>query len=96
LFFLSQASLYLAISPKSNSTKSIFNALEKVKSTNVSLVPSHLKNNASSYKNPHDYPGNWVKQDYLPHHLKELKFWNPLDCGLEDNQYLQFLKRKKD
>ena len=86
LFFLSQASLYLAISPKSNSTKSIFKAVEAIKSTNLSLVPDHLKHNASSYLNPHNYPGNSLQQDYLPNDLKGFKFWKPNDSGWEKNK----------
>jgi len=86
LFFLSQASLYLAISPKSNSTKSIFRAVEAINSNNVSLVPSHLKNNASNYLNPHNYQGDSLKQEYLPTFLKGIKFWKPKDFGWEKNK----------
>ena len=95
LFFLSQASLYLAISPKSNSVKSIFKAIEKIKSINVNSVPNHLKNNSHSYKNPHDYLDNWVEQEYLPTVLKELKIWEPNNLGWEKNKFEEFLKRKK-
>ena len=95
LFFLSQASLYLAISPKSNSSKSIFKAIEKIKSINFSLVPSHLKNNSNNYKNPHDYPGNWVDQEYLPQVLKGLKFWEPNNYGWEKSKNEELRKRRK-
>ena len=95
LFFLSQASLYLAISPKSNSTKSIFKAIEAIKNTNVSLVPNHLKNNASNYLNPHNYQGHRLQQEYLPSGLKGIKFWNPKDSGWEKNKYNDLHKKRK-
>ena len=96
LFFLSQASLYLAISPKSNSTKSIFKALEKIKSINISLVPNHLKNNATRYLNPHNYPDNSIDQEYLPTELKGLKFWQPNKYGWEKNKYEDLRKKRKN
>ena len=96
LFFLSQASLYLTISPKSNSTKSIFNAIEKIKSINFVSVPNHLKNNSQTYKNPHNYSGNWIEQEYLPTVLKGLKIWEPNDFGWEKNKFEEFLKRKQN
>ena len=96
LFFLSQASLYLAISPKSNSTKSIFKALEKIKSINISLVPNHLKNNAMRYLNPHNYPDNSIDQEYLPTELKGLKFWQPNNYGWEKNKYEDLRKKRKN
>ena len=95
LFFLSQASLYLAISPKSNSTKSIFKAVEAIKSTSVSLVPNHLKNNASNYLNPHNYQEKWLQQEYLPKDLQGMKFWKPKDSGWEKNKYEGLPKKQK-
>ena len=96
LFFLSQASLYLAISPKSNSTKSIFKALEKIKSINISQVPNHLKNNATRYLNPHNYPDNSIDQEYLPTELKGSKFWQPNKYGWEKNKYEDLRKKRKN
>ena len=95
LYFLSQASLYLAIAPKSNSTKSIFKAVEAIKSTKVSLVPSHLKNNADNYINPHNYPAECMSQEYMPINLKGLKFWKPKSSGWEKNQFEDLLKKRE-
>ena len=50
LYALTQASLYLALASKSNSTKGIFKALDKLKDDNVITIPEHLRNNSSSYK----------------------------------------------
>ena len=96
LYFLTQASLYLAMSPKSNSTKSIFKAIETIKSTNAFNVPLHLKNNSNSYVNPHNYPGNWVAQEYLPKSLRGLKIWEPNNNGWEKTQYEELLRRKEN
>ena len=95
LYFLSQASLFLAISPKSNSTKTIYKAIEKFKSINYADVPIHLKNNSNIYKNPHNYPGNWIEQEYLPTFLKGLKIWEPNNYGWEKVRYEELLKRRE-
>ena len=87
-YFLSQASLFLAISPKSNSTKCIFNAFEAVKSNKLSLVPDHLKYNSKTYKNPHNYPKNDLIQKYMPNNLIEHKLWHANKSGWEhDKKY---------
>ena len=49
-------------------------------------VPLHLRNAptklmkemgyGADYKYPHSYPGNFVEQDYLPHEIRDKKFWN--------------------
>ena len=82
-YFLSQASLYLAICPKSNSAKCIFNAIETVKSNKLSLVPDHLKYNSKTYKNPHNYSKNDLIQEYMPNNLINHKIWHPNKSGWE-------------
>ena len=96
LYFLSQASLYLAIAPKSNSSKSIFKAIEAMKLTNTPSVPTHLQNNASNYLNPHNYPGEVLRQEYLPKDLKGCVFWKPKDAGWEKNKYEDLNKKPKN
>ena len=87
-YFLSQASLFLAISPKSNSTKCIFNAIETVKSNKISLVPEHLKYKSRTYKNPHNYAKNHLVQKYMPNNLIDHKIWHPNKSGWEcDKNY---------
>jgi len=80
-YFLSQASLFLAISPKSNSTKCIFDAIETVKSNQLSLVPDHLKYKSKTYKNPHNYINNDLVQTYMPNNLIDHKIWHPNKSG---------------
>ena len=85
---LSECVIYLATSPKSNSAYlAIDAAIATVKQTGNSPVPLHLRNAPTKlmkdlnygqdYKNPHDYPGNFVEQPYLPEELKDKKFYQP-------------------
>lgn len=85
---LSECVIYLATSPKSNSAYlAIDAAMATVKQTGNSPVPLHLRNAPTKlmkdlnygqdYKYPHDYPGNFVEQPYLPEELKEKKFYLP-------------------
>ena len=96
LYFLTQAALCLAMSPKSNSAKSIFKAIEIIKSANPFDVPLHLKNNSNSYVNPHNYQGNWVAQEYLPKSLRGLKIWEPNSNGWEKRKYEELLRKKEN
>ncbi len=82
-YFLSHAALFLAISPKSDSTKYIFNAIEKVRSNRLSTVPDHLKNNSKTYKNPHQYSRNQLIQEYMPDNLINHKIWHSKKNGWE-------------
>ena len=84
------------MSPKSNSAKSIFKAIEIIKSANPFDVPLHLKNNSNSYVNPHNYSGNWIAQEYLPKSLRGLKIWEPNNNGWEKTQYEELLRRKEN
>ena len=94
IFFLSQASLYLAISPKSDSTKSIFKAIDQLKNINSYTVPNHLKNNSHNYKNPHNFPNKPLLQEYLPEDLKGLRIWSPRNSGWEKTKYDELMDKK--
>ena len=83
-YFLSHAALFLANSPKSDSTKYIFNAIEKVRSNKLSLVPDHLKYNSKTYKNPHHYSRNELVQEYMPNNLINYKIWHSKKSGWEN------------
>ncbi|MGD9604594.1 MAG: replication-associated recombination protein A [Bacilli bacterium] len=74
----------MALSPKSNSTLiGIDAALKDINEGKSGSLPPHLKNvyayddDKSGYKYPHDYPGAWVKQQYLPNAIKDAKYWIP-------------------
>ena len=77
-YHLAQATIYLSLAPKSNSTQAYFRALEKVKEQGITQVPTHLQDasrdgqalgHGQGYKYPHDYPGHFVDQTYLPSDL---------------------------
>lgn len=92
---LSECTIYLATSAKSNSAYiAIDAALEEVRKSGNQPVPLHIRNAPTSlmkqlgygtnYKYAHDYPGNFVKQQFLPDNLKELRFWHPCSNKAED------------
>lgn len=87
---LAECTVYLATSPKSNSAYMGLNAAQKlVEETGDQPVPLHLRNAPTSlmkdmgygrdYKYAHDYPGNFVKQQFMPDGLGHHTFWHPCD-----------------
>lgn len=93
---LSQCAIYLANSPKSNSAYlAIDAALEEVRRSGDLPVPLHLRNAPTSlmkdlgygenYKYAHDYPGNFVRQQFRPDKIKDKQFWNPCSNPNEDS-----------
>lgn len=83
---LSHATVYMALSPKSNSAyNGINSALSFVKENPTLDVPGHLSSvgpEKKNYKYPHSYPQNWVEQRYLPVTVNE-KFYEPQSNGSE-------------
>lgn len=78
----------LCLAPKSNSgCMAIDLALKDVESGNIGKVPKHVNAQAFGYKYPHDYPGNYVVQQYLPDELKNRVYYKP-----KNNKYEQNLK----
>jgi putative ATPase len=91
---LAQAVVYLATSPKSNSAyMGINKAMQTVRETGNLPVPLHLRNAptklmaelgyADGYKYSHDYPGHFVKQQFLPDGGTDFSFWIPQDNPVE-------------
>jgi len=89
---LAQAAIYLATAPKSNSTGAYFKALADVEQEGKVEVPDHLKDasrdgkalgHGEGYKYPHDYPGHYVSQQYLPNQLQHRRYYKPSDQGYE-------------
>ena len=85
---LAEATIYLAASPKSNSAyMAIGKALDLVRKTGNLPVPLHLRNAptalmkqlgyADGYKYAHDYPGHFVRQQFLPDGLEGDSIWEP-------------------
>lgn len=74
----------MALSPKSNTAHIAFDeAIHDIEEGNVGSIPPHIKTNAKEYKYPHDYPGAYVVQQYLPEKLKNKKYYHPKDIGYE-------------
>ena len=83
---LAETTIYLATCKKDNSAYlAIDDGLARVRETGNLPVPLHLRNAPTSlmkdlgysdgYKYPHDFPGHWVEQQYLPDELKGTTFW---------------------
>lgn len=92
---LAEATVYMATSAKSNSAyMGINNALQLVKRTGNLPVPLHLRNAPTKlmaelgyhdgYLYPHDYPGNFTPQQYLPNEVKDEVLWKPCSNQAED------------
>ena len=88
---LAQAAIYLALAPKSNAAEAAIDAaLSDVRSGPARPVPSYLRDrhrpgseNYGVYRYPHDYPGGWVEQRYLPDGLERGVFFAPSERGWE-------------
>lgn len=77
---LAQCVVYLASSPKSNSSYlAINNALQEIQNGKVLPIPDHIKDNAIGYKYPHDF-GGWCSQRYL---TQDVKYYNTHQIGFE-------------
>ena len=94
---LSDAAVLLATSPKSNSAYLAYDAaksaLEAGKGQNV---PSHMRpsHQFDGYKYPHDYPGHYVRQQYLPDDIKDAEFYRYGDNKTEQAAKLYWDKIK--
>ncbi|MDP4133147.1 MAG: replication-associated recombination protein A [Bacillota bacterium] len=99
---LAQATLLLATAPKSNSCVSaIGKAMSDIESVDTGDIPLHLKDshykNAGKlgrgveYKYPHNYPNNYVKQQYLPDNIKDKVYYEP-----GGNKFEQAIKEYMD
>ncbi len=93
---LAQAVIYLAASPKSNAAYQAINkAQDTVRKTGDLPVPLHLRNAPTqlmkdlnygkTYRYAHDYPENFIEQQYLPDQLKAQQFYHPQQNQQEQN-----------
>lgn len=100
---LAEATIYLATSPKSNSAYLAINkALEIVNETGNQPVPLHLRNAPTTlmkevgygdgYKYSHDYPNNFVEQQYMPDALLGMRLWQTQHSSNEEKLYQQMVK----
>lgn len=104
---LSEAAIYIACAPKSNAAKmAIDKAMEDVRREATGQVPIHLRDasykgaerlgHGKGYKYPHDFPGGYVPQQYLPDNLVGKRYYEPSANGLEAKirEKLERLKAK--
>ena len=100
---LAQTTVYLATSPKSNSTYEAINkAMAIVRETGNLPVPMHLRNAPTAlmkeldygkdYKYAHDFENNFVEDNFFPEQLKQKKFWEPQNNAAE-NKIVEWMKR---
>ena len=100
---LAEVAVYLAVSPKSNSTyQGIGAALAEVRNSGNQPVPLPLCNAPTElmaslgyhdgYKNPHEHPAHFIEQQYLPDMLTEKRFWHPQHSPQEDKYYQWILQ----
>ncbi|GAP20787.1 AAA family ATPase [Leptolinea tardivitalis] len=89
---ITEATLYLATAPKSNSAKAIFGVKELIEKEGMGAVPIHLMDasrdaagfgHGEGYLYPHDYPGHYIPQNYLPKMVNDRQFYEPSDQGYE-------------
>ena len=105
---LAQATVVLATSPKSNSSYMAINsALADIDSMVQDDIPSHLKDShyagaskigcGVGYLYPHNYPNNYVEQDYLPENMRDKKYYEPQNNKFENSirAYMDALKNSK-
>ena len=102
---LAQAVTYIACAPKSNSAVNAIMAANQAVRQYQTTVPTHLKDahykgaqklgHGIGYKYAHDYPGHYVKQQYLPDEIKDARFYEPGVLGYEKqiSEYLQKLRQ---
>lgn len=100
---LAEATVYLATSPKSNSSyMGINQALELVRKSGNQPVPLHLRNAPTQlmeelgyhegYKYSHDYKDHFIEQQYLPDALKNTRIWHAQNNIQENRMYDRMLK----
>ncbi|MFC2672490.1 replication-associated recombination protein A [Limosilactobacillus vaginalis] len=108
---LADVVIELCLSPKSNSgISAVDSALEQVRAGGTGEVPDHLKDahykgasklgHGTNYLFPHDYPQDWVAQQYLPERIKNAQYFHPKKNGHFEqalgNQYWQLKNAQRN
>ena len=103
---LGEAAVYLASAPKSNALYLAEKAVKtEIEHSGPQQVPLHIRNAPTGlmkklgyghgYLYPHDYPGGWVEQQYLPDKIKDRIFYRPTERGFEKEIRKRMAERKK-
>ncbi|VDN46472.1 DNA-dependent ATPase active at replication forks [Petrocella atlantisensis] len=103
---LAQVVTYIATAPKSNAALGIFSAMKDVGHIQIKSLPPHLKDahyksaeslgHGIGYQYAHDFPGHYVKQQYLPDELVDKIYYEPSDEGYEAQIKKNMKKRLPD
>jgi putative ATPase len=97
--------MYLALAPKSHSTQAYFKAKAALEEKGATAVPTHLQDSSrdsaalghgQNYQYPHDFPGHWVEQRYLPEALQGEHFYEPGEEGAEPELAAAWRRRRGD
>ncbi len=103
-FHLAQATIYLALAPKSNSTLAYFRAKAVLAEKGITRVPAPLQDphrdsralgHGAGYLYPHDFPGHYVEQEYLPEELAGERFYEPGEEGEEPEMVARWRALRK-
>ncbi len=103
-YHLAQATMYLALAPKSNSTQAYFRALAHLQEHGAHPVPLHLRDasrdgqalgHGQGYLYPHDFPGHYIAQPYLPPEINGLGFYEPGSQGREPELAAAWQQRRQ-
>ena len=103
---LAEAAVYLASAPKSNALYLAEKAVKKeIENSGPQPVPLHIRNAPTrlmknlgygqGYLYPHDHPGGWVEQQYLPDKIKRRIFYRPTERGFEGEIRKRISERRK-
>ena len=104
---LAEAAVYLSSAPKSNALYLAEKAVKKeIEYSGPQQVPLHIRNAPTGlmkkldyghgYLYPHNYPGGWVEQEYLPAKIKNRIFYRPTERGFEREIRKRMAGRKKN
>jgi putative ATPase len=104
---LAQATVYMAMAPKSNRLETAYGkAKEDVQSFGSLPVPLHLSNAPTrmmakmgygkGYQYPHSYPGGWVKERYRPDQVQGRRYYEPSTLGMEPRLWARYVERIRE
>lgn len=83
---LGQIVVEMALSPKSNSSHlALDEAINDIRKGNTGNVPDNIKTSSPNYLYPHNYPNDWVKQNYMPKNLIGKKYYRPKNNKIEQS-----------
>ena len=103
-YHLAQAAIYLCLAPKSNSTQAYFKAQAALEAKGAIGVPTPLQDahrdrkglgHGEGYLYPHNFPGHWVEQDYLPEEVADASFYEPGTEGEEPGLAARWRQRRQ-